>query len=81
MRYTNERTLLVTPRRVNTSHIRHVDNNPFSGARGLDIHLARESFTTPKAPVPYYEYWDCPWKQTAQQCVAIISMLQQELKK
>lgn len=60
-------------KRVHTIHI--------SGARSFTIDLVREDFTTPKAPVPYWQFWDCPWRQTAQQCVAITSMLQQELRK
>src|SRR5882757_1517565 len=61
---------LVPTRLVNTLHIRVVDDRT--------VVVPEDTWTTPKAPVPYIEYWDCPWKQTAQQCVAIISMLQQE---
>lgn len=54
----------VYTRRVDTFHIRRsVDN----------------TVVVPQPPIPYSEYWDCSWGQTAQQCVAITSMLQQEL--
>jgi hypothetical protein len=64
--------LLVPSRRVNTIHIRRFDSRT--------VVVSKDAWNTPKAPVPYYEYWDCPWKQTAQQCVAIYSLIQQELK-
>lgn len=63
------------------NYIRLADNNPFYGARSIGVVLKRDKFTTPKAPVRYYQFWDCRWKQTAQQCVAIEYLLQQELKK
>lgn len=53
-------------------------NNPFSGARSIDLVLTPTSFNTRKASVPYYEFWNNRLGQTAQQMVAICAMLQQE---
>jgi hypothetical protein len=64
---------LVPARRIDTIHIHTVDDRT--------VVVPKDDWSTPKAPVVYFQYWDCPWKQTAQQCVAITSMLQQELKK
>ncbi len=64
---------LVPSKRINTIHIRAADRR--------SVVVPKDPWNTPKAPVPYVEYWDCPWRQTAQQCVAIYSMLQQELGK
>lgn len=61
-----------------SNYTRLVDNNPFSGARSFNIILDRDGFT-PKAPIPYYWYWDNNLNQTAQQYVAILSLLQEEL--
>lgn len=53
-------------------------NNPFSGATGFDIELALDDWMAPKEPVPYHEFWENPFGQTAQQMVAICSMLEEE---
>lgn len=45
---------------------------------GVDVD-AEEVFTTTHPPIPHIDYWRCPLQQTAQQCVAIESMIQQEL--
>lgn len=60
-------------RRVNTTHIHVIGDG--SGVVTVD------GWATPKAPILYYQYWDCRWRQTAQQCVAIYSVLQQGLGK
>lgn len=57
------------------------DNNPFSGARSMATDLVKDQWYTQKASVPYAFFWACPWRQTAQQCVAIVYILQQELRK
>lgn len=52
------------------------DNSPFSGAGKLDIVLEREEFATQKEPIPYAAIWNNSLRQTAQQYVAILSVLQ-----
>src|SRR5882762_47271 len=59
--------------------LRMAYNNPFSGATGFDIDLYLDEWETPKAPVPYYEFWDNPFAQTAQQMIAICAMLEQDV--
>lgn len=56
------------PRRINTIHVYALDPRT--------VVVAKDSWNTPKAPVPYWEFWDCQWRQTAQQCVAIYSLLE-----
>lgn len=54
-------------RRVNTLHIRRTPD--------------RDPWTTQGSPVPYWFYWTCEFPgQTAQQCIAIYSVLEQELR-
>lgn len=73
-----DHSFLIEPRRVAANHVRRRDNNPFRGARSMDIDLVREDFTTKKAPVPYAGPWANSMRQTAQQFIAIISTLQEE---
>lgn len=61
----------VPVRYINTQHIRVAGD----GA----VVVSEDKWFTPKAPVPYAEFWNCRYRQTAQQCVAIESMLQGEL--
>lgn len=58
-------------RRVNTFNIRAADNST--------VVVPQDGWATPKAPIPYYWYWDNNLNQTAQQLIAILSMLDQEL--
>src|SRR5258708_10205089 len=58
---------LVLSKRINTIHIRVTPRR--------SVVVPKDSWNTSKAPVPYFEYWNCPWGQTAQQCVAIYSLL------
>lgn len=59
-------------RRVHTIHIH------MSSDRTV---VVEDGWYSQKEPVPYYQFWDCPWQQTAQQCVAIESLLEQALTK
>lgn len=65
---------------TDTEQPRPIDNNPFSGASDISMDLAKdqEDFETPKEPVPYLEPWDNELRQTAQQYVAIVSMIERE---
>jgi len=38
-----------------------------------------ETFTKTYPPIPYIDFWRCPLGQTAVQCIAIESVIQQEL--
>lgn len=58
-------------RRVHTFHIRSTDDRTRL--------VPDDGWDTPKASVPYYWYWDNQLNQTAQQMIAIESMLEQEL--
>lgn len=60
----------VVPRRVHTIRIYAVSDNTV---------VVFDPFTTAPPPVPYIDYWKCSWGQTAQQCIAIMSMLEAEL--
>lgn len=59
-----------------TYNLQLVDNNPFSGAGSISIVLKHEAFDAQQTPVPYAAIWDNPLRQTAQQYVAILSLLQ-----
>ena len=62
---------LVPAKRVNTIHIRGAGNRPV---------VVSTDWYTQKPPIPYSFFWNCPFEgQTAQQCIAIHAMLQQEL--
>lgn len=63
--------LTLNARRVNLSHVHRV-------ADGAVV-VSENRWYTPKAPIPYASFWNCPRRQTAQQCVAIESYLQHEL--
>ena len=52
--------------------------NPFSGARGFAVTLSKDTWYTQKDPVPYASLWANPLNQTAQQFVAILSVLQDD---
>lgn len=65
MEYINAELSLDT-KRVHTIHI-HMSND-----RTV---VVEEDWYSQKPPIPYVEFWDCPWQQTAQQCVAIYSIL------
>lgn len=63
----------VYTKRVHTIHVYHFTNSPMV--------VAEDTFTTTHPPVPYWFFWSCNFQgQTAQQCIAIHSMLEQELK-
>ena len=52
---------------------------PFGIDPGGDCPTSPAPWFSEKSPVPYAEYWDNDLNQTAQQYVAIMAMLQQEL--
>lgn len=64
----------VYPRRINSIHI-------YSAINGTVV-VTPDDWYTQKAPVPYWFFWSCNFEgQTAQQCIAIHSMLDEELRK
>lgn len=60
-------------RYINTYHFRVTDDRTMV--------VTKDEWYTYRTPVSYYQFWDCPWKQTAQQCVAIMSVIQQGTRK
>jgi hypothetical protein len=61
-------------RRVDTIHIHRPAVRP-------SVVPKAEAWYQQKPPVPYWFFWTCNFEgQTAQQCVAIHSMLEQELR-
>lgn len=66
----NHSDVLVPVRWTNTVHIRSASLSA--------VVVSEDTWYTKKAPIPYWEYWACPFGQTAQQCVAIYSLLEQK---
>lgn len=64
-----------------TVPVRYISSQHISVAYDGAVVVSEDRWFTKKAPVLYWQYWNCRWRQTAQQCVAIESMLQDELGK
>lgn len=67
---------------VSEDDIRWLNNIHRRRLSDVAVVVSEDRWYTPKPPIPYWLFWACAFKgQTAQQCVAIHSMLSEELKK
>lgn len=67
----HDRVITLDARPVHTFHIRTIDLG--------DKVVTVDGWYSEKTPTPYAGYWNCPYRQTAQQCIAVMDMLQREL--